>query len=81
MAQAMSHALERSVVHLAVTPAVYRTFGFPGADDLGNMFQYKAEFEAEFCGARSVEESRALNPQLQSFAAWLSKHKSRIPLG
>ena len=64
----------------AVPPSVYRWFGFPGADDLGNMFQYYAEFEKEFCGARSLSESRALNPELLTFAAWLAKYKSKIPL-
>jgi uncharacterized protein YbjT (DUF2867 family) len=81
MSQALGHALEREVVYRPVPPAVYRSFGFPGADDLGNMFQYYAEFEAEFCGARSLPESRALNPDLLTFAAWLAKNKSRIPLG
>jgi uncharacterized protein YbjT (DUF2867 family) len=80
MAQALSQALERPVAHQAVPPAVYRTFGFPGADDLGNMFQYKADFEAEYCGARSLTESRALNPELLTFSAWLAKYKSKIPL-
>jgi uncharacterized protein YbjT (DUF2867 family) len=80
MALALSHALEREVVHRAVPPSIYRSFGFPGADDLGNMFQYKAEFEAEYCGARSLSESRALNPELLTLAAWLAKYKSRIPL-
>lgn len=81
MAAALSRALERPVTHLAVPPAVYRGFGFPGADDLGNMFQYKAEFESEYCGARSLTESRALNPELLTFAAWLAKYKSKISLG
>ena len=80
MATALSRALERNVVHQAVRPAVYRGFGFPGADDIGNMFQYKAEFETAYCGARSVSESRALNPELLTFAAWLSTYKSKIPL-
>jgi len=80
MAQALSRALERSVAHVDVPPAVYRTFGFPGADDLGNMFQYKAEFEAEFCGARDLAVSRSLNPQLQTFAQWLAANAARIPL-
>lgn len=80
MAAALSQALEKTVTHQAVPPAVYRTFGFPGADDLGNMFQYYADFEAEFCGARSLSESRALNPELLTFAAWLAKYKSKIPL-
>jgi len=80
MAQALSQALERNIVHVDPPPSVYRTFGFPGADDLGNMFQYKADFETEYCGARSIAQSRALNPELLSFSGWLAKYKSRIPL-
>lgn len=79
MAAAFSKALGKEVVYNAVPPEVYRGFGFPGAEDLGNMFQYKRDFEAEFCGARSVDESRALNPKLQSFAEWLDANKDRIP--
>jgi uncharacterized protein YbjT (DUF2867 family) len=80
MAADMSQALGKDVAYNAVSPAVYRGFGFPGADDLGNMFQYYAEFEQEFVGARSLETSRALNPGLLSFKAWLAKYKDRIPL-
>jgi len=80
MAAALSRALGREVFHDAVTPAQYRALGFPGAEDLGNMFQFKRDFEAYFCGARSVEASRALNPRLQSFADWLAANKDRIPL-
>lgn len=80
MARSLSQALERNVAHLDPPPAAYRSFGFPGADDLGNMFQYKAEFETEFCGARPLDESRILNPQLLTFSAWLAKYKSRLPL-
>ncbi|HEY6081034.1 MAG TPA: NmrA/HSCARG family protein [Polyangiaceae bacterium] len=80
MAQALSQALEREVHHTDVPPAVFRSFGFPGADDLGNMFQYYAEFADEFCAARPLADSRALNPELLTFAAWLGKYKSKIPL-
>jgi len=79
MAAAFSKALGREVVYNAVSPEAYRGFGFPGAEDLGNMFEYKRDFEADFRGARSVEESRALNPRLQSFAQWLDANKDRIP--
>ena len=80
MARALSRALERPVVHRDPPASVYRSLGFPGADDLGNMFQYTAEFEEEYCAERSVAESRRLNPELMTFAAWLSKNVSRIPL-
>ena len=80
MAAALAKALGREVVYEAVTPEQYRAFGFPGAEDLGNMFQFKRDFEEYFCGARSVEVARALNPELQRFADWLAKNAARIPL-
>jgi uncharacterized protein YbjT (DUF2867 family) len=81
MAEGLSRTLEQTVVYNAVPPAVYRSFDFPGADDLGNMFQYNHDFSAEFCGARNVEFSRSLNPELMSFADWLKKYGKSIPLG
>lgn len=80
MAAALSRALGEKVNHVDVSFDAFRGFGFPGAEDLGNMFQFKHDFNAEFCGARSVESSRELNPELQSFAAWLAKNAARIPL-
>jgi uncharacterized protein YbjT (DUF2867 family) len=80
MAQSFSQALGREVRYNAVPPEVYRGFGFPGADDLGNMFQYNRDFEAEFTRARSIDLSRRLNPKLQSFDQWLAANKARIPL-
>ena len=80
MAASLTKALGQEVRYNAVSPDVYRSFGFPGADDIGNMFQFKAEFEAAYCGARSIETSRSLNPALQTFDQWLAENKSRIPL-
>ena len=61
-------------------PRSTASFGFPGADDLGNMFQFKRDFNDYYCGARSLELSKRLNPALQSFAQWVAANKSRIPL-
>ena len=80
MADAFSKALGREVRYNVVSPEVYRSFGFPGAEDLGNMFQFKRDFEAEYCGARDLAFSRSINPELQTFAAWLEENKDRIPL-
>ncbi|MCC6667537.1 MAG: NmrA/HSCARG family protein [Polyangiaceae bacterium] len=80
MAAALSKAIGQEVVYDYVPPEVYRTFGFPGADDLANMFQYKRDFENEYCAARSIEFSRSVNPELQSFAQWLERNGSRIAL-
>jgi uncharacterized protein YbjT (DUF2867 family) len=80
MAAAFTKALGREVVYNAVSPEVYRGFGFPGAEDLGNMFQFKCDFEDYYCGARSLAFSRSLNPKLQTFDAWLAQNVSRIPI-
>ena len=80
MAAAFSKALGQPVAYNAVPPEVYRSFGFPGAEDLGNMFQFNRDFAKEFMAARSLSVARALNPALQTFDEWLAQNKSRIPL-
>jgi uncharacterized protein YbjT (DUF2867 family) len=80
MAAALGQALGRPVVHQSPSPAVYRGFGFPGAEDLGNMFQFKRDFERQFCGARDLALSRELNPRLQTFAQWLERNRDRLEL-
>ena len=79
MAAIFSGVLGEPVRYNSVPPEVYRSFGFPGADDLGNMFQFKRDFEKYFCGARSVEFTRRLNPELQDFRTWLVRNRSAIP--
>ncbi len=81
MAKSLSKALGQPVAYNAVLPATYRTFGFPGADDLANMFQFNCEFEQDCCDARSISETKSLNPELQTFDRWLAQNKARIPLG
>jgi uncharacterized protein YbjT (DUF2867 family) len=80
MAVALSAALDQEVRYNAVAPEVYRSFGFPGAEDLGNMFQFTRDFEDYYCEARDLDGARALNPTLQTFEAWLAANKDRIPL-
>ncbi len=67
------------VQHGNVPPEVFRNFGFPGADDLGNMFQFNRDFEREFRDARNVERTRALYPGLQRFESWLTRNAAKIP--
>jgi uncharacterized protein YbjT (DUF2867 family) len=81
MAAALSKALGKKVVYHAMEPAAYRALGFPGADDLGNMFQFYRDFNDDFVAARSVEKTRKLNPKLQSFQQWLDANAKQIPLG
>ena len=80
MADALTRALGISVRYNEVSPATYRSFGFPGADDLGNMFQFYRDFAKDVNAVRDVARSRALNPALQTFDQWLATNASRIPL-
>jgi len=80
MAESLTRALGQEVGYNAVTPEAYRGFGFPGAEDLGNMFQFKAEFEDYYTGARDLGFSRSLNPALQTFDEWLDANADRIPM-
>jgi uncharacterized protein YbjT (DUF2867 family) len=80
MAAALSKALGLEILYNAVSPEAYRKLGFPGSEDLGNMFQFKRDFESDFCGARSLEFSRALNPSMQTFETWLAENGREIPI-
>jgi uncharacterized protein YbjT (DUF2867 family) len=72
MAAALTRALGEEVRYNDLSPDVYRNLGFPGAEDLANMFQFKRDFNEVFCGARNVEVARGLNPTLQTFDEWLA---------
>ncbi|MEJ2703655.1 MAG: NmrA family NAD(P)-binding protein, partial [Sedimentisphaerales bacterium] len=80
MAAALTKALGQEVRYNAVSPDAYRSLGFPGAEDLGNMFQFKRDFNEYYCGVRKLDEARALNPALQTFEQWLAENKDRIPI-
>jgi uncharacterized protein YbjT (DUF2867 family) len=80
MAKELSTALGEEVSYNEITPEQYRGFGFPGADDLGNMFQFYRDFDEVCNSIRDVKFSKELNPALQSFKMWLAENAKRIPL-
>ena len=80
MANSFTKALGQEVVYNSVPFDVYRSFGFPGADDVGNMFQFKHDFEEAYCGARSLDFSKSINPELKNFDQWLNENKAKIPV-
>jgi uncharacterized protein YbjT (DUF2867 family) len=80
MSGKLSKSLGIPVKYNAVEADAYRSFGFPGADELGNMFQVYRDFEKEVLGARDIDLTRSLNPSVQTFDRWLAANKSRIPL-
>ena len=80
MARALTDALGEEVRYNDVPADVYRQFPFDGADEMGNMFQFKRDFNDAYAGQRSVEETRDLNPELQDLETWLGRHKDEIPI-
>jgi uncharacterized protein YbjT (DUF2867 family) len=66
------------VKYNAVDANVYRSFGFPGADEMGNMFQADRDFEQQMMANRDLAEARKLNPALQTFDQWLAGHKAAV---
>lgn len=80
MAAALTRVLGREVRYHAMPVEAYRKLEFPGAEDLGNMFQFYADYADYFGAARDLAVARKLNPKLQPFATWLSRNASRIPL-
>ena len=80
MAAALTKALGQEVRYNDVSPDEYRKFGFPGAEDMGNMFQFKRDFNDYFVRVRDLEFARQLNPELQTFDEWLAVHAQQIPL-
>jgi uncharacterized protein YbjT (DUF2867 family) len=80
LATAFTNALGKEVLYNNVTPETYRGLGFPGADDLGNMFQFYRDFEKDVNKVRDISLSKKLNPELKSFNQWLAENTNRIPL-
>jgi uncharacterized protein YbjT (DUF2867 family) len=81
VAAKMAKALGRPVHFFDVPFDTYRGLGFPGAEDLGNMFQFQQILGDEFQAARDPQRSRALNPSLQDFDTWLAANVANIPIG
>jgi uncharacterized protein YbjT (DUF2867 family) len=81
MAEKMGRALDRKVTFQDVPFDVYRAMGFPGAEDLGNMFQFQAILGEEFLRSRDPKLARSLSPDLLSFDAWLAANAGRFTIG
>ena len=81
MASKFAAALGRPVTFQDVPFDVYRGLGFPGAADLGNMFEFHVLRGDAFLRDRDPALARALNPRLQSFDAWLAANRALVKIG
>lgn len=79
-AAALAEALGTPVAYRPLDWDEYRALGFPGAVEMGNMFQYYAINSEQFTADRDPARVRELNPELLSFRDWLAAHGSDIAL-
>jgi uncharacterized protein YbjT (DUF2867 family) len=78
MADAMARVLGEPVAYVPPSWDDYRALGFPGAEDLGNMFQYYHDFADDVLSCRPVEATRALHPGLLDFDTWLARNREAL---
>ena len=72
----LSKVLKQNVYYKYIPRDVYAGFGFPGAEELANMF----EVQRLYIKDRQLDliESYGLNPSMQRFEKWLEKNKEKF---
>ena len=78
MAAALGTVVGEPVAYRPPTPEQFRGLGFPGADELGNMFQYYAEHPESYLGRRDLDAARVYNPDPLTLTGFLTAHRARI---
>jgi len=78
MAAKLGKAIGQPVKFQDVPFDVYRGLGFPGADDLGNMFEYHMLLGDRFLAARDPKTARELYPATRDFDQWLRDKAGQI---
>jgi uncharacterized protein YbjT (DUF2867 family) len=80
MADTLTRVLGQEIRYNNVSADVFRSFGFPGAEDLGNMYQFNRDFEEEYCRKRDLNKVREINPSLLNFEEWATANKNLFQL-
>lgn len=72
-AEKMTRVLGTKVIYHHIPRDTFAAYGFPGAEDLANMFEFNRLFIAN--RQADLQACRAINPKMQSFETWLKSHK------
>ena len=75
-AEIMSRVLGQKVVYKYIPRETYASFGFPGAQELADMFEFNRLYIPE--RRADMAESRALYPGMQSFEEWMTANKQQF---
>lgn len=75
-ADAMSRATGATVTYAYVPRETFAALGFPGAEDLADMFEfYRLHIPSR---VREIETCRAIAPDLQSFETWATRNADAL---
>jgi uncharacterized protein YbjT (DUF2867 family) len=80
IAAAFTKVCGYKVLYNAVPTEVYAGFGFPGAEDLANMFRYYVEYEDSFCGMRPLDVCDKRTGGTTKLEAWIKENKGAFEL-
>jgi len=72
----MSEVLKRDIFYKYIPRDDYAAFGFPGAEELADMFEVQRLFIPN--RRADLMESYEMNPAMQTFESWLIKNKPRF---
>lgn len=75
-AKILSKVLHKPIAYHHIPREVFAGFGFPGADDLANMFDFNRRYILS--RQADLDESKRLYPALQSFAAWAEANRKAL---
>lgn len=75
-AESMSRNTGADIRYTYIPRETFAAFGFPGAEDLADMFEYyRLHIPSR---AKDIEPSRALAPNLQSFDTWMARNADKM---
>jgi uncharacterized protein YbjT (DUF2867 family) len=75
-AETMSKQVGREIRYAYVPRETFAAFGFPGAEDLADMFEfYRVHMPSRLT---EVDQCRAIAPELQSFSTWVAKNEGGL---
>jgi uncharacterized protein YbjT (DUF2867 family) len=75
-AEIMSRVLGKRIVYRHIPREVFAKLGFPGAEDLANMFEYNRLLIPS--RQADLEQSLALYPEMQRFEPWVQANKDKF---
>jgi uncharacterized protein YbjT (DUF2867 family) len=75
-AEIMSRVLGKRIFYRHIPREVFAKLGFPGAEDLANMFEYNRLLIPN--RQADLQQSLALYPEIQRFESWMQANKDKF---